>query len=200
MARRPDIRARFRQRLSVTAVPETSRVGSVVMERAYKIAPITTEQVDAGYLLVSPLDRRLDVARWRSYCEKATSELGTAVGRQQIVVATNPRGYLQGLCVHAVVKHLVQGAILDVPVFVVASAADEIGVAAALFGDLCALAERLDCAAIRIRTESSQRLHRHLESSGRSACERRVALILDQRPLLEAPWAQSQGDGLPVKT
>jgi hypothetical protein len=170
------------------------------MERAYKIAPITAAQVDAGYLLVSPLDRGLDVARWRSYCGEVASGPGAEVGRQQIVVATNPRGYVQGLCVHAVVKHPVQGAILDVPVFVVASAADELGVAAALFGELCAVAERLDCAAIRIRTESSHRLHHHLENSGRSACERRVALILDQRPLLEAPWAESQGDGLPVKT
>lgn len=168
------------------------------MQRAYTIARITTEQVDAAHLLVGALDPLLDIARWRSYCDEAASE--AAAGRQRIVVAANPRGYLQGLCVHAVVSHPVQGAILDVPVFVVASAADEIGVAEALFCDLCAAAERLDCAAIRIRTEGSQRLRRHLEDSGRTACERRVALILDARPLLEVPWAQSQGDGLPVKT
>jgi hypothetical protein len=161
------------------------------MERAYKIARITTGQVDAAHLLAGRLDPLLDIMRWRSYCDEAASEAGTAAGRQRIVVATNPRGYLQGLCVHAVVAHPVQGAILDVPVFVVASAADEIGIVEALFRDLCAVAERLDCAAIRIRTEGSRRLHCHLEESGRAACERRVALILDARPSLQAPWAQA---------
>lgn len=170
------------------------------MQRSYTTAPITTEQVDAAYLLVGPLDPLLDLARWRSYCHEAQSGVGTATCRQQIVVATNPRGYLQGLCVHAVVTHPVQGAILDVPVFVVASAADEIGVAEALFCDLCAVAERRDCAAIRIRTAGSRRLHRHLDDRGRTVCDRRVALILDPRPLPEVPWAQSQGVGLPVKT
>lgn len=170
------------------------------MQRAYATAPITAEQVDAAYLLVGPLAPLADIERWRSYCEETRSGVGTATRHQEIVVATNPRGYLQGLCVHAVVRHPVQGAILDVPVFVVASAADEMGVAAALLCDLCVVAGRSDCAAIRICIEGSQRLHRHLDDNGRTVCDRRVALILDPRPLPEVPWAQSQGVGLPVKT
>jgi hypothetical protein len=170
------------------------------MQRAYTTARIRTEQVDAAHLLVSPLDPLLDLVRWRSYCDEAASDGGTAARRQQIVVVANPRGYLQGLCVHAVVTHPVQGAILDVPVFVVASAADEIGVAEALFRELCIVAGRLNCAAIRIRTGGSQRLHRHIEDCGRIAWAGRVALILDPKPRQEAPWARSQGDGLPVKT
>jgi hypothetical protein len=182
------------------AGPETLPQGSPAIERAYTVGRITTEQIDAGFLLVSRLDPSLDGGRWRTYCNEVVSGAGPAVGRKQIVVATNPRGYLQGICVQAVVEHPVQGAMLDVSVFVVASAADEIGVAAALFGELCGIAERLDCSAIRIRMEGSPRLHRHLEDNCRTACERRVALILDQRPLLEAPWARPQGDRLPVKT
>jgi hypothetical protein len=170
------------------------------MQSAYTTARIMTEQVDAAHLLVGPLAPQADIDCWRSYCEDVISGAGTAGGRHEIIVASNPRGHLQGLCVRAVVRHPVQGVILDVPVFVVASAADEMGVAAALLCDLRLAAGRLDCAAIRIRTEGSQRLHRHLENSGRTACDRPVALILDPRLSPRMPWAPPQGDGLPVKT
>lgn len=170
------------------------------MQRAYTTAPITAEQVDAAYLLVGRLAPLLDIACWRSYCDEVRTGAGKAGRRQAIIVAKNPLGYLQGLCVHAVARHPVQGAILDVPVFVVASAADEVGVTAALLCDLCSAAGRLDCAAIRLRIEGSQRLRRHIDESGRTVCNHGIALMLDPRPLEEVPWAQSQGDSLPVKT
>lgn len=170
------------------------------MQRAYTTAPITAEQVDTAYLIVGRLAPLLGIECWRGYCDEILSGVGRSGRRQAIIVATNPLGYLQGLCVHSLARHPVQGAILDVSVFVVATAADELGVTAALLSALSSVAGRLDCATIRIRTEGSQRLRQHIDESGQNVSNHGIALMLDPRPLEEVPWAQSHGASLPVKT
>ncbi len=166
---------------------------------AYVTAPIAPAQVDTAYLLVRPLAPLLDISHWRAYCEPAPRH--GATGRKHgIVVALNARGYVLGLCVHAIAGHPVHGAILDVPVFVVASAADETGVADALVRDLRATAARLGCTAVRIATEGSPRLHRDLQDSHASISDTSIALILETGAASNVPWAPPQADGLPVKT
>lgn len=169
------------------------------MHGGYTVAPMTPETSDAAYLLVGALTPRLDIARWRTYCETADDRVADTQPRQQVRLAANPRGRVQGLCLWSQARHAVHGPILDVPIFIVASAADESGVAAALVADLCAIAGRLDCAAIRIRSEAAPRLLGEFQAAKRRD-GRNVALILDPAPFLEAPWGPPQADGLPVKT
>lgn len=170
------------------------------MQRAYRIARITPEQVDAAYLLAGPLAPALDIDRWRGYCAPVLAGGPAAEGQHDIVVAANPRGYVQGLCVHMLARHGVHGPILDVPVFVVASAADEIGVAGALLHHLRTVAGRLDCAAIRIRTGGAERWHRKIDDHALTDGQPRIPLILDAAPSFDIPWARPQDVALPVKT
>ena len=168
------------------------------MHGSYTVAPMTRETVDAAFLLVGALTPMLSIDRWRAYCEGSDGMAGAAA-RPHVLVASNPRGHLQGLCVWTQARHAVHGGILDVPVFIVASAADEAGVAAALVGELCAIAARLDCAALRIRSEASPRLLAQFQVPKRRD-GRSVSLIIDASPLAEAPWGGAQDDSLPVKT
>jgi hypothetical protein len=102
------------------------------MERAYTISRITPGQVDPAFLLAGSFLPVLGLDRWRRHCGALLNGSAPSM-RHDVVVAANPRGYVQGLSVHAVVAHAVHGSILDAPIFAVASAADEIGVAGALF-------------------------------------------------------------------
>lgn len=169
---------------------------SLAMQGAYTIAGMTPAQVDAAYLLVENLSPLPDIESWRAYCEPA---MGAPERRGDLRVATNPRGHVKGFCQFRQARHMVHGAILDVPVFVVASAADEPGVASAMVDDLCAIAGRLDCAAVRIRSGAASRSLARLEPP-RHCIAAGVALIFDPSPLSEPPWPPSQGVGLPVKT
>jgi hypothetical protein len=166
---------------------------SLAMQAAYTIAGMKPEQVDAAYLLVEAVSPPPDIESWRAYCDTPG---GVAGARRDLRVATNPRGHVKGLCLCRQARHAVHGAILDVPVFVVASAADEPGVASAMVEDLCALAGRLDCAAVRIRTGAAARSFTRMEAPRRIGGG--VALILDPSPMAEPPWPVAQG--LPVKT
>ncbi len=141
------------------------------MQGAYTIAGMTPDQVAAAGLLVGMMKPPPDLEGWR----------------RDVRVATNPRGYVQGLCLCRQARHVVHGAILDVPLFVVASAADEPGVASALVEDLCAIAGRLDCAAVRIRTGNSPRALHGMDRARRSGGAG-IAVILDSSPMGEPPW------------
>ncbi|KRE05958.1 hypothetical protein ASE63_06520 [Bosea sp. Root381] len=169
------------------------------MQRAYTISRITPVQVDPAYLLAGSFLPVLEIDRWRRHCG-ALLDGATAGNRRDVVVAVNSRGYLQGLSVHAVANHAVHGCILDAPIFAVASAADEIGVAGALFRQLCMTAGRQDCAAIRIRTGAAEPWHRKLVNCPMAECRYRVPVILDATPFPDLAWLEPQDDGLPVKT
>lgn len=171
------------------------------MQPAYTITRITPEQVDAASLLAGLLVPVLDIEIWRCYCGLALSGRPAPDGRRhEIVVARAPDGHLRGLCVHRPVVHIVHGTILDTPVFVVASAADARGVADALLQHLCAVVERLDCAALRLPAGCAERWLGHADA--RAAIDRRyrLPLILDAATPFEVPWASAQCDGLPVNT
>lgn len=165
------------------------------MQGAYTIAGMKPEQVDAAYLLVEAVNPPPDIESWRAYCGTPGAVTGAP---RDLRVATNPRGHVKGLCLCRQARHAVHGSILDVPVFVVASAADEPGVASAMVEDLCALAGRLDCAAVRIRTGAASRSFSRLDAPRR--IRGGVALILDPSPMGEPPWPLAQGVALPVKT
>ena len=70
--------------------------------------------------------------------------------RETIFVATNPAGYIQGLCIVAACQHTFDRRTLDIPIFVVASASDEAGVAISLLEHLKGVARIEACRQVRI--------------------------------------------------
>jgi hypothetical protein len=73
-------------------------------------------------------------------------------GGERAIVARNERGYVKGLCIYSVRDHFPYGRLLDIPVLIVASAADPQGVAAE-FADYFRLeCSRSRCSGIRLWT------------------------------------------------
>jgi hypothetical protein len=103
------------------------------MNRIYAIGRIKPHQIEQAYLLVQPVAESLDLATWRTFCHDALGRQLEPLGRQEdVIVATDPLGYVRGLCIVRLVKHPAYGRMLDVPIFVAASAVDDAGVSAEL--------------------------------------------------------------------
>jgi hypothetical protein len=171
------------------------------MQPTYKIGRITAAQIDRAYLLVNPVAPRLDLDEWRALCRDVLIRKRQAIDQDDIVVAVNPVGYVQGLCTHVVRKHPFHGRILDVSIFVVTSAADEAGIAADLLDYLKGLARQEACSAIRIWTLGQDNWSRHLSDREISRPDHGVLMILDPNLPLEADSRpSSQESGFPVKT
>ena len=73
-----------------------------------------------------------------------------------MIVALNGAAYVKGLCVYTPRGHAAYTRVLDVPFFVTASAADNVGVAAALFAFLQAECKRYDISCIRFWTMDAE--------------------------------------------
>lgn len=155
------------------------------MQSTYKVGRIAPEQVDPAYLLISPVAPTLDLAAWRTFCG-AVQRKDRHDGEDDVAVATNPRGYLQGLCAYAVRQHPFYGRILDVSIFIVTSAADEAGVAADLLRHLKVLARAEACGAIRIWTLGEDTWSRHVEGAEVSRTDHGLVLLLDPNAPMEA--------------
>ncbi|WP_158801548.1 hypothetical protein [Acidisoma sp. L85] len=122
------------------------------MPVTYNVGRIAREQIDPAYLLVHPLVPKLDLENWRALCEERLVSSFHGDDQDDIVVAVNPVGYVQGLCLCAVRRHLLHDRMLDVSFFVITSVADEAGVATDLLRHLKALAKREACDTIRVWT------------------------------------------------
>jgi hypothetical protein len=109
----------------------------VKMSTSYAIETIGPRTVDRAYPLARVGGFTLSLDEWRAFCRSFGSPpVGDRTGRELAVVARNNSGYVKGLCVYSI-KHLSpHGRLVDVPIFVVASAADEEGVATELIGFL----------------------------------------------------------------
>lgn len=123
------------------------------MSATYGVGRISAGQIDQAYSLVTLVAPMLRLDAWRALCRN----IGThRPDLDNVIVAINPRGYVQGLCITAVRNHSVHGPILDVPIMVVASAADEAGVAAEMLAYLKMLGHSQGCANMRIRTSEEK--------------------------------------------
>lgn len=120
------------------------------MPQTYAVAEIRPDQVDKCYALVNPVAPALQLEEWRTFCERAR-ERGRASGGY-VIVATNPVGYIKGLCIAAVRDHPVHGHILDVPIFAATSAADDSVVAADMLSYLKDIGRRAACERLRLWT------------------------------------------------
>jgi len=73
----------------------------------------------------------------------------TAGDSERAVVARDSQGYVKGLCVHLISHHPCYGVLVDVPIFVVATAADAECVAEDLASVLLSKCDQSDCSGIR---------------------------------------------------
>lgn len=115
---------------------------------AYQINRLDVERIDQAYPLVTLLAPTLGLDSWRTLC-------GTVMNRErvgEVIAATNPLGYIQGICVVALRNDAAIGRLLDVPFIVIASAADEAGVVADMLAYLKKLGRAEGCDNLRIWT------------------------------------------------
>ena len=148
------------------------------MLRTYRVAPIGPNQIDRVFPLVETVEPSLDLAAWRARCGEAVSRRYPGAGGDKIIVATNPLGYVQGLCVLAVKENTPDGRMLDVPIFAVASAADEAGVVADLLDYLRDVGRNEACGSIRIWTLGQDNWSRHLDGAAAKRWDHGVLMLL----------------------
>lgn len=118
----------------------------------YSVKPITREAIDRTYPLMRVVAPALGLHEWRQFCQNIASPLigrEQAGEREEAVLAINSRGYVKGLCIYAIREHWFYGRLLDVPIFVAASAADATGVGAELLQFLQTTRDNTRCAGVR---------------------------------------------------
>ncbi|WP_116402147.1 hypothetical protein [Methylovirgula sp. 4M-Z18] len=121
------------------------------MHNSYAIEFISPRTVDGAYPLAKVIVPSLQHFEWQEFCQShgSSNTPCDADENEQIIVALNARAYVKGLCIYAVKTHLTYRRVLDVPLFVIASAADKVGVGAALIDFLKAKCSQSGCSGIR---------------------------------------------------
>jgi len=125
------------------------------MASSYRVRPISSEFVDRAYPLMRPVAPALSLIEWRVYCCTGGPSPGArerAGEREAAILAIDSHGYVRGLCIHSVRDHGGYGRLVDVPVFVVASAADAEGVGAELLRYLRTVSDACACVGVRFWT------------------------------------------------
>jgi hypothetical protein len=114
------------------------------MVSAYRVADITTEQVDRAFALVHAADARAEIAVWRRTCQDLLAAERHGTANEHLMVCENANGYLKGLCL---VRRLEtpDGPVLEVPLHLVLTVVDEEGVSHAMQERLQALATETGC-------------------------------------------------------
>jgi hypothetical protein len=149
------------------------------MTKTYRVAPIDLNQIDRVFPLVEPVAPSLDLQTWRVLCRKVVSRSDTDAATDKIIVATNPLGYVQGLCVASIRESPSDGRVLDVPIFAVASAADEAGVVGDLLQYLRDRGQSEECGSIRIWTLGKDNWARHIEDAGLKRWDHGLRILLE---------------------
>ncbi|RFB79901.1 hypothetical protein [Methylovirgula sp. 4M-Z18] len=121
------------------------------MYESYAIECISPRTVDRAYPLAKAVAPSLQQLEWRQFCQACglSNIPCDADERERIVVALNAKAYVKGLCIYAVRHDPTEGRVLDVPFFVIGSAADRMGVGAALMNFLRSKCSRSACLGIR---------------------------------------------------
>jgi hypothetical protein len=124
----------------------------VIMSTSYVIESIGPNTIDRAYTLVRAIGAPINLHEWREICQSAASPRvrdEPPGDREEIVVALNIHGYVKGLSIYEIRDHRTYGRLLDVPFFVVASAADPEGVAAELLTFIHAKCNHSRCSGMR---------------------------------------------------
>jgi hypothetical protein len=126
----------------------------------YEIVGIEPAQVDRAFALLQVALPGIGMDVWRSYVTDVIDGRSGWSDRE-VLVASNPRGYVQAVCITSIVERD-RVRVLDVPIFIVVSAADERGIRAELLAHLKGLAADLGCHRLRIWTQTPDNWARHL--------------------------------------
>jgi hypothetical protein len=125
------------------------------MSRGYLVEPIGPEMIAQAYPLIRAVVPDLAEHEW-SQINRPDGVVGgrpaTNSEREELIVARNAEGYVKGLCMYAVRDHATYGRLIDVPFFIVASAADGEGVSAVLIHFLRGKCDQFVCSGIRFWT------------------------------------------------
>lgn len=111
------------------------------MDIAYQVADMTIPEIDRAFPLATAAHLANDITEWRRFCESIISGHDQSQTSERLIVCANGRGYLKALCMTRLLQ-TEEGAVLDVPVHVIATVVDEDGVRQALQDGLMALAQK----------------------------------------------------------
>ena len=133
------------------------------MSYSYTIEPIGPKTIDRAYPLAQTAIPALSQHEWRQCCHSnGLSSFDPEAESEEIVVARNADGYVKGLCIYAIRDHASYGRVVDVPLFVAASAADGEGVTAELLDFLRTKCDRSVCSGIRFWAMDTETWSRRL--------------------------------------
>jgi hypothetical protein len=125
------------------------------MSRSYLVEPIGPETIARAYPLVRAVVQDLAEHEWCQF-NRPHGVIGgrpaTLGEREEVIVARNSEGYVKGLCIYAIRDHATYGRLIDVPFFIVGSAADGEGVTAVLVNFLRGKCDQSVCSGIRFWT------------------------------------------------
>lgn len=169
------------------------------MSSIYRVDRIAVAQIEPAYLLVTRIAPALSLEQWSADCREAIGRRDRRTEDDDVAVAINPLGYVQGLCISAVRPHFVYGRMLDVSVLAATSAADEAGVVHDLLRYLRTLAVTEACAGIRLWTLGQDDWISDFDHP-EVDCFRHGALILRERRSSPDAVCAFYGAALPVKT
>lgn len=119
------------------------------MGAAYSVGSIRYDQVDRAYCLIEAVGYDVDLERWREFCSSAIAKAQDP-NCETVVTVENPLGYVTAVGILRARISELYGRVLDVPVFVVVSAADTPGVCDALLGFVMATAGEKHCGFVRV--------------------------------------------------
>jgi len=130
---------------------------------AYSIEPVSPKTINQAYLLAKVTWPSLTASEWHKLCRSCYASGAVAGDCERIVVALNAAGYIKGLCLYSVRDHSTYGRLLDIPLFIVASAADAEGAAGDFLDFLRSVCDASVCSGIRFWTMGAQTLRRRLD-------------------------------------
>ena len=111
------------------------------MDLAYQVADLTTPEIDRAFPLAEAAKLATDLNEWRLYCQSIIDRHDQPDTAERLIVCANGRGYFKALCMTRLTQ-TEDGSVLDVPVHIIATIADENGVRQALQEGLLALAQK----------------------------------------------------------
>ncbi len=121
------------------------------MSATYIIEPIGPRTMDRAYPLARVMSFAQSLEEWREFCISARSP-AVRNYRGRVVVASNESGFVKGVCIYSIRDHFLYGRVLDVPILIVASAADPIGVALDFVSFFRSECGRSNCSGVRFWT------------------------------------------------
>jgi hypothetical protein len=148
------------------------------MPHAYSTRPIVQDQIDLAFMLVEAAGHDVTQADWVSFCNRVIEWRGASGLHDDVIVAADADGHVKGLLVSEMIQSLLFGRVLDVPMFITASAGDEDGVVLELLEAAKAKAREANCSDIRIWTQGGESWMRATDNAPAAAHYKGVQLKL----------------------